>query len=107
VRIPDWHDAKTLWSDCVRKNSRSAVGYYSLAGCAVMEKDWPAAEQYLVRTIELKPDFAEAHERLGAVYLMEGKKLEAREQLERALALEPQLTEAQHNLMLLEQHRVQ
>jgi hypothetical protein len=105
ARIPDWRDAKTLWSDCVRKNPRSAVGYYSLAGCAVMEKGWPAAEQFLRRTIELKPEFAEAHERLGGVYLMEGKKPEAREELERALVLNPQLSEARHNLMILEQHR--
>jgi tetratricopeptide (TPR) repeat protein len=105
VRIPDWHDPKTLWSDCVRKNPRSAIGYFSLAGCAVMEKDWPTAEQYLRRTVELKPDFAEAHERLGAVYMMESKKSEAREHLERALALKPGLTEARHNLMLLDQRR--
>jgi hypothetical protein len=103
ARIPDWHDPKTLWSDCVSKNPRSAVGYYSLAGCSINESDWPTAARYLEKTIALKPDFAEAHERLGAVYLMQNKEAEARAELQRSLALKPQLTEARHNLMLLEQ----
>ncbi|MGA2604322.1 MAG: hypothetical protein ABSG14_08850 [Verrucomicrobiia bacterium] len=103
VRIPDWHDPKTLWTDCVKKNPRSALGYYSLAGCAIGEKDWPTAEGQLRKCIDLKPDFAEAQARLGAVCLLEGKNADAREPLERALALNPQLAEAQHNLAILEQ----
>jgi tetratricopeptide (TPR) repeat protein len=101
ARIPDWHDPKTLWTDCVRKDPRSAIGYYSLAGCAVGEKDWPTAEAQLRKCIDLKPDFAEAQARLGAVCLMEGKNADAREHLERALALNPQLTEAEHDLAIL------
>ena len=56
-------------------------------------------------SIELKPDFAEAQARLGAVYLLEGKNAEAREPLQRALALKPQFPEVQHNLTILEQRR--
>jgi hypothetical protein len=103
ARIPDWHDPKTLWTDCVKKNPRSAIGYYSLAGCAIGEKDWRTAELQLRKCIALKPDFAEAQARLGAVCLLEGKNADAREHLERALALNPQLAEAQHNLAVLEQ----
>jgi len=103
TRIPDWHDPKTLWTDCVKKNPRSAVGYYSLAGCAIGEKDWPAADAQLRKCIDLNPDFAEAQARLGAVCLLEGKNADAREHLERALALNPHLAEAQHNLAILEQ----
>ena len=102
ARIPDWHDAKTLWTDCVRKDPRSVIGYYSLAGCAIGEKDWPAADAQLRKCIDLKPDFAEAQARLGAVRLLEGKNADAREHLERALALNPHLAEAQHNLAILE-----
>jgi tetratricopeptide (TPR) repeat protein len=103
ARIPDWHDPKTLWTDCVKKNPRSAIGYYSLAGCAIGEKDWPTAEEQLRKCIDLKPDFAEAQARLGAVCLVEGKNADAREHLERALALNPHLAEAQHNLAVLDQ----
>jgi hypothetical protein len=102
ARIPDWHDAKTLWTDCVRKNPQSVIGYYSLAGCAIGEKDWPTADAQLRKCIDLKPDFAEAQARLGAVCLLEGKNADAREHLERALALNPHLAEARHNLAILE-----
>jgi tetratricopeptide (TPR) repeat protein len=103
ARIPDWRDPKTLWTDCVKKNPQSAIGYYSLAGCAIAEKDWPTADAQLRKCIDLKPDFAEAQARLGTVCLLEGKFADAREHLVRALALNPQLTEAQHNLAILEQ----
>jgi hypothetical protein len=105
ARISDWHDPKTLWTDCVKKNPRSAIGYYSLAGCAIGEKDWPTADAQLRKCIDLKSDFAEAQARLGAVCLLEGKNADAREHLERALALNPHLAEAQHNLAVLEQRR--
>ncbi|HVM60683.1 MAG TPA: tetratricopeptide repeat protein [Verrucomicrobiae bacterium] len=105
ARIPDWHDAKTLWTDCLKNNPRSAIAYYSLAGCAVGEKDWPTADSLLRKCVEIKPDFAEAQERLGAVYMFEGKNAEAREHLKRALALNPRLADAQHNLTILEQRR--
>jgi hypothetical protein len=103
ARIPDWHDPKTLWTDCVKKDPRSAIGYYSLAGCAIGEHDWATAEGQLRKCVDLKPDFAEGQARLGAVFLLEGKNADAREPLERALALNPHLTEAQHNLAVLEQ----
>ena len=105
ARIPDWHDPKTLWSDCVKKNPQSAIGHYSLAGCAITEQDWTTAESQLRMCVELKPDFAEAQARLGAVYMFEGKNAEARDHLQRALALKPQFPEAQHNLAILEQRR--
>jgi len=104
ARIPDWHDPKTLWTDCVNKNPRSAIGYYSLAGCAISAHDWPTAEVQLRKCTDLKPDFAEAQARLGAVCLLERKYGDARERLERALALNPNLAEARHNLAVLEQH---
>ena len=53
--------------------------------------------------INLKPEFAEAQARLGAVCLLEGKTADAREHLKRALALNPRLAEAQHNLAILQQ----
>ena len=89
----------------MRKNPRSSIGHYSLAGCAINEHDWATAESQLRTSIELKPDFAEAQARLGAVYMLEGKNAEAREHLQRALALKPQLPEAQHNLAILDQRR--
>jgi Flp pilus assembly protein TadD len=101
LRIPDWRDAKTLWSDCLAKNPRDALARFSLAGCAVTGHDWPLAERHLREAVQLRPDFAEAHERLGGVLAMQGKHDEARRELSRALELKPHLKEARHNLRLL------
>lgn len=104
ARIPVWHDAKSLWTDCVKKNMHSIVGHYSLAGCYVRERNWPAAEHELIMTIKLRENFAEAHARLGGVCLMLGKREEARYFLQRALELDPGLVEARQNLEIAGGH---
>jgi len=101
LRMPAWRDAKTLWSDCLSKNPRDVVALYSLAGRAVAEQDWPAAERHLREAVRIKPTFAEAHERLGGVLAAQGKHAEARRELQEALRLKPHLAEARHNLRLL------
>jgi len=102
LRIPDWHNPKTLWTDCLAKNPRDVVAHFSLSGRAVTENDWPAAERHLREAIRLKPNFAEAHERLGGVLATQGKRSEARHELKQALVLKPHLEEARRNLRLLQ-----
>jgi len=101
LRIPVWHDAKSLWSDCVAKQPNSIVGHFSLSGCYVREQNWPAAETELQKTLDLREGFAEAQARLGGVLLVQGKRDEARQHLQRALELDPDLTEARENLALI------
>lgn len=101
IRLPAWHDGRTLWTDSVRKDPQSAVAHFSLAGYALGAADLPAAEQHARRAVELNPGFAQAHERLGAVLLMSGKPAEARQHLATALRLDPTLTDSRHNLELL------
>ncbi len=98
VRIPAWRDAKSLWSDCVAKQPSSIVGHFSMSGCYVREQNWPAAEKELRTTLALQENFAEGQARLGGVLLMQGKRDEARQHLQRALELDPGLVEARQNL---------
>ena len=102
LRIPVWHDAKSLWSDCVAKQPNSVVGHFSLSGCYVREQNWPSAEAELQKTLALREVFAEAQARLGGVLLVQGKRDEARQHLQRALELDPGLSEAKVNLRLLQ-----
>jgi hypothetical protein len=97
-RIPDWHDAKTLWSDCLAKNPRDVVALYSLSGCAVLANDLPVAERFLREAIRIKPDVPEFHERLGGVLAAQGKRAEARQELTKALTLNTNLAEAHRTL---------
>ena len=102
LRIPVWHDAKSLWSDCVAKQPNSVVGHFSLSGYYVREQNWPSAEAELQKTLALREVFAEAQARLGGVLLVQGKHDEARQHLQRALELDPGLSEAKVNLRLLQ-----
>jgi hypothetical protein len=101
LRIPVWHDARSLWSDCVAKQPKSVIGHFSLSGCCVRERNWPEAEAELRKTLALREGFAEAQARLGGVLLFQGRRDEARQHLQRALELDPDLLEARENLALL------
>ena len=83
------------------KQPNSIVGHFSLAGCHVRDHNWPAAETELRKTLELREGFAEAQARLGGVLLVQGNRDEARQHLQRALELDPSLSEARENLALL------
>jgi tetratricopeptide (TPR) repeat protein len=101
ARIPAWQNGRTLWTDSVTKNPRSAMGHYSLAGCLIADHDWQGAEAHARQAVELNPRFADGQERLGTILLVLNHPIEAREHLERALALNPQLPDARHNLELI------
>jgi tetratricopeptide (TPR) repeat protein len=101
LRTPVWHDAKSLWSDCVAKQPNSIVGHFSLSGCYVREQNWPEAEAELRQTLKFREAFPEAQARLGGVLLVQGKRDEARQHLQRALQLDPNLKEARDNLALI------
>jgi hypothetical protein len=101
ARIPDWQNSRTLWTDSVAKDPESPMAHYSLAGCLIGDHDLSGAEKQARLAIELKPGFAAAHERLSSLLLVEGHVEEAREHAERALALDPHLYEARHNLALI------
>jgi hypothetical protein len=104
ARIPIWHDAKSLWTDCAAKQPNSIVAHFSLSGCCVREQNWPAAEEELKKTLALREGFAEAQARLGGVLLVQGKRDEARQHLQRALELDPGLVEARQNLEIAGGH---
>lgn len=99
-RLPVWRDGKTLWTDSVLKDQRSAVAHFSLAGILVGEGDLVRGHWHAEQAVKLNPSFAEAQERLGGILLMRGRTGEARQHLETALRLNPGLVEARRNLSL-------
>lgn len=56
------------------------------------------AEKYYLEAIQIDPDFAEAHLRLGELLLVQGALPAARERLETAVRLNPDLAEAHYTL---------
>jgi tetratricopeptide (TPR) repeat protein len=60
--------------------------------------DYEKAAETFKQAIRLKPDFAEAHACLGAVYLVLGRNQEAVDHLKQAILLKPDLAEAHTDL---------
>jgi len=53
------------------------------------------------RALKLRPDYAQAHNNLGVIYLYLGKVGEARKEFEQALRINPGLLPARKNLEAL------
>jgi tetratricopeptide (TPR) repeat protein len=93
-----WRDNYTLWTDTVRKSPdgavpREALGY-SLLNLGDMEG---AITQFRI-ALQLKPEFAEAHNNLGIAYGRKGMFDAAQLHLAEAVRIKPGFTEAYNNL---------
>jgi tetratricopeptide (TPR) repeat protein len=64
--------------------------YYQFGAAAERKGDYDQAEKYFEKSLQLKPDFAEAQNYLGYMWAEHGRKLEqARELIEKAVQAEP------------------
>ena len=78
---------------------RDDVSLLGMLGAILLKRGaWDEAEQTLLRTIELAPEFAKPHEDLGALEMARNRPERAAERFERALALDPGLRSAQRGL---------
>ncbi len=70
---------------------RLTGGFYFQLGAALERiKDFPKAEEYMLRSLELEPESAETLNYLGYMWADRGEKLErAKEMIEKALKLQP------------------
>lgn len=71
-------------------------GYYSL-GTTLAQQNHPDAATYLLRAIEIRPEYYEAHNNLGMFYIQIGDYAAADTCLRRALALRPDARVAAEN----------
>ncbi len=60
------------------------------------------AKTFLIRAVELKPDFVEAQNNLGVVYLQLDDKVSAAEHFRKALSITPDYETAKANLAALD-----
>jgi tetratricopeptide (TPR) repeat protein len=89
---------ETLWRDTLRRNPQAWIAHNNL-GILEAEAGRPAAaEEHLLRAIELRPGHAGARNNLGWLYLGQGRSAEAVAQLEAAVELAPTDVNARVNL---------
>ncbi len=85
------------------ENNRATAGgaEYFLGRMARLENDLPLATQYLHKSIQILPDYSESHTELARVLMLEGRDKEARQELDRALQLDPSSFQANERLLVL------
>lgn len=76
---------RALEIDETLSETHAALGLIKLC----YEWDWPGAKSDFIRAIEINPNYAVAHQRLGLYFNLRGRFEEATEELDLALAIDP------------------
>ena len=97
-RIPVWHNDKSLWEDCIKKNPASDRAHYNLGLIYQKQGDFASALKEFSRVLELKPDYFEAHNSLGTTYSHLNQIEKALFHYQKAIELNPNYARAHYNL---------
>jgi Flp pilus assembly protein TadD len=95
----DWHDEATLWRSVVAVNPDDALAHLNL-GSALLEvpNRMPEAISEYQRAVRIYPNYAEAHNNLGAILLKSDRTPEAVAEYQAAVRLDPEYPDAHSNL---------
>jgi hypothetical protein len=92
-----WRDSSTLFNHVLSVNPKSFLAYNNLGAGEV---DPIAAEKLLRRSVELKPDYADARITLGSILAGQGRLPEAVDEFLIATKLRPDIADGHANLGL-------
>ena len=95
----DWHDEATLWKSVTDVNPDDSLARVNL-GNALLEIPgrMPDAISEYQRAVRIYPNYAEAHNNLGALLLQSGRTTEAVAEYQAAVRLDPDYPDAHSNL---------
>jgi tetratricopeptide (TPR) repeat protein len=95
----DWHDEATLWRSVRNVNPDDALAHLNL-GNALLEIPGriPDAVFEYQAALRIYPNYAEAHNNLGAILLQSGQTMEAVGEYQAAVRLDPDYPDAHSNL---------
>jgi len=99
VRNFDWHDEDTLWRSVTEVNPDDALAHVNL-GNALLEIPgrMPDAIAEYETAVRIYPNYADAHNNLGATLLQSGRTTEAVAEYQAAVRLDPDYPDAHSNL---------
>lgn len=100
LRLGATDRAETVLLAVVAEEPENMRAYQNLATLAYSRGDLARAESFARRAIEIAPDYFDAWNTLGAVYVLMERPSEAVDALTRAVALDPRSGQAQFNLSL-------
>lgn len=95
-----WQDDRSLWADAARKTPQNHRVLYNLGVVNQKEGRTDEAIGLYLKTLSLRPDYADALSNLGKAYLEKGMRLEAEKQFLFALDRAPDHEQARFNLAM-------
>ena len=98
LRKGDAQEAANAYREAIKICPGDPGMHYNLALALASLGDQKGEKQELEQAVASGPNVAEAHNRLGTIYLAKGKIPEAQKEFESAIALNPTLVEAINNL---------
>jgi protein O-mannosyl-transferase len=96
-RCKVWENGLTLWTDTIHKNDNVHMAYLNRGVYHLDNKNLPAAEADLARSIELDPTYAKSYYNRGLVYQQQKKFDAALQDYNKAIQLNPTLANAYIN----------
>jgi len=95
----DWQDEATLWRSVTDVNPEDALAHLNL-GSALLEIPGraPDAMSEYQQAVRIYPNYAEAHNNLGAILLQSGRTTEAVTEYQAAVRIDPDYPDAHSNL---------
>lgn len=93
-----YENLETLWTDTVRKNPGCWMAHYNLGNLLAVRGDVDEAIIHFRKSVEAKPDQAEARNNLASVLTARGRFDEAMAEYRQALRIQPDHAEAHYNL---------
>jgi tetratricopeptide (TPR) repeat protein len=99
-------EAAARYLKMIEDNANDFEALNNLAGIRGRQKNYPDAEAYFKRALELQPQNAKIHQNLGRALLLQNKKSEALKHFDEAFRLDPAITQAQEAAKQLRNERV-
>ena len=93
-----YRDARTLWSEAIRRNPKAWIAHNNLSEPLLAQGDFFGAAQHASTALDLRPNYAPAHNNLGLALEGLGRTDEAVDQFRKAIELDPALPQARLNL---------
>jgi len=89
-----WRDDVALWERAIAVNPRSFLSHSNYGVVLFRQRDLARAEALFRKAIDLKPDYAIAHDNLALVLIQTGREDEAIEHIKRVLEISGQMPPA-------------
>ncbi|HTW66028.1 MAG TPA: tetratricopeptide repeat protein [Bryobacteraceae bacterium] len=95
----DWLDEATLWTSVTNVNPDDALAHVNLGNALLEIPDRaPQAISEYQTALRIDPNYADAHNNLGAIFLQSGRITEAIAEYQAAVRLDPAYADARSNL---------